>query len=373
MRILHISKFAYPERGGIETFVQDLSAEQASQGHRICILCHHPKAGVPADDRIVGDLRIIRAAISCKLSFAPIAPGFPFLLHRILSEFKPDILHLHLPNPAVLFVPFLTNIPPLIVSWHADVQGQPNRMINRLYPGYRFFENRCLAKASRIIATSPAYRESSPTLAKWRDKCLVVPLGLDMDRYPPSHGAGKDIPPLVLSVGRFTYYKGYEYLVRAARLIPDAHFVIVGDGPDLPGIKALVNRLHLADRVKLPGAVTDRDLQTLFQRASIFCLPSVDRGEAFGMVQLEAMRYGLPIVSTAIPGSGVDWVNQDGVTGLIVPPASPEALARAIEGLLQREDKGAALGRAGQRRLDDNFTIKRVADALNAVYAETAA
>ena len=136
-------------------------------------------------------------------------------------------------------------------------------------------------------------------------------------------------------------------------------------------ISDMVRERGLANRVHLPGSLPDRELRTLLQQATLVCLPSVDRAEAFGVVQLEAMRYGIPLVSTAIPGSGVDWVNQDGVTGLVVPPGDAEALARALQWIVDHPQTGEAMGNAGRRRLATDFTIEKTASALENVYERT--
>jgi len=371
MKILHISKFAHPERGGIETFVRDLSVRQARNGNTVTVLCHQARPGLRRDALTENGVTVVRAPILCSLAFAPISPSFPLLLHRVVREMRPQVIHLHLPSPAALLHAVFPKDTPLIVQWHADVLGSPSLRLRTLYPLYHILERRCLAKAARIIASSSMYLDSSPVLAEWKGKCSVIPLGLDRDRYP-ADATAKSATPLVASVGRFTYYKGFEYLVRAAQLVPGADFVIAGDGPLRQSIRREVDRLGLGDRVRLPGAISDDELRALLQRATLFCLPSVDRGEAFGMSQLEAMRYGLPIVATAIPGSGTGWVNRDGVTGRVVPPASPEALAEAIREILDNPALARGFGEAAGQRFDECFTIDRVAGALDDVYRQAA-
>ncbi|MGE4420718.1 MAG: glycosyltransferase [Pseudodesulfovibrio sp.] len=376
MRILHISKFGHPERGGIETFVRDLSAEQARRGHEVAVLCHQARPWMPTDRTTADGVLAVRARILCNLGFIPVSPSFPLHLRRLVRERRPEIIHLHLPNPAVLFSGLLPAHIPLVIHWHADADGLPGRLLRAAYPVYRLFERKCLALARSVVATSPPYAASSWALTPWRDKCVVVPLGLDPARYPEDAKIAEDadLPeasaPLVLSVGRFTYYKGYATLVEAARRVPGARFVVVGDGPLHGAIRDMVREYGLAERVELSGELADRDLRALQRRADVACLPSVDRAEAFGMAQLEAMRYGVPLVSTAIPGSGVDWVNRDGVTGLVVPPGDAAALAEALQRLIDHPRQRAAMGQAGRRRLEEEFTIVRVATALDGVYRQ---
>ena len=369
MRLLHITKYAHPEKGGMETFVRDLTAEQARRGHAVAVLCHQAASLRPTTNERADGITTIRCATLCATPFTPIAPAFPLRLGDALRQERPDVIHLHLPNPAVLFQALLPANVPLVVHWHADVQGSANAVIRTLYPAYRFFEQRCLSRADRIVATSVPYLESSPSLAPWRDKCAVVPLGLDADRYPEK-STPRPRRPLVLGVGRMAFYKGFEHLVRAAALVRKATFVIAGDGPKRRDIENEIKRLGLEDRVFLPGRVSDADLRRYLQAASVFCLPSVDRGEAFGVSLLEAMRYGLPLVTTSIPGSGTGWVNQDRKTGLVVPPAAPEKLAQAIRHILDDPERAGQYGLAARERFEDEFTIARTARSMDEIYTD---
>ncbi|SMF34690.1 glycosyltransferase [Desulfovibrio gilichinskyi] len=369
MRILHISKYSYPERGGIETFVRDLTAEQVKMGHSVSVLCHHTLPFRKTDARQIDGVKITRSSTICNTAFAPISPFFPMSLQKIVSLHRPQIIHIHLPNPAILFNCFFPSEIPYIVHWHADVKGSPNLVIKILYPFYRQFEQRILSKAKCIIATSPLYLESSHSLRPWLDKCRIVPLGLDQNKYPPRQ-IPPDETPLVLSVGRFAFYKGFKYLVRAAVLLPEARFIIAGDGPEHSRITREVKKLGLENRVSLPGKISDRELFVLLQRASVFCLPSIDRGEAFGMVLLEAMRYGVPLVTTSINGSGTSWVNQNGITGTIVPVASSEALAEAIKEIITQPQKAVQYGQAGKLKFNNLFTILRSAQAIEQIYLD---
>lgn len=368
MRILHIGKYAYPERGGIETFIRDLATEQTRQGQTVNILAHSATNDSLTETTHEGKITITRCRTVCNLAFTPLSPTFPIQLQRLINVERPHVIHLHLPNPAVLFNALFSPNTPLVIHWHADVKGAPSKLIKLLYPIYSLFEQQSIRKASSIIATSPQYLESSDSLARWKNKCTVIPLGLDIERYPRNESIMPQTPPLIASAGRFTYYKGYEHLIRAAQHIPEARFVIAGDGPTHPSMQRLVEKLDLAHRISLPGMISDEKLHLLLQQASVFCLPSTDRGEAFGVVLLEAMRYGLPMVSTAIPGSGTGWVNQDGVTGHVVPPGKPEAIADAINDLLAHSDKLAKYGLAAQQRLATHFSIAKVAADIDQLY-----
>ncbi|BCS89476.1 hypothetical protein PSDVSF_27180 [Pseudodesulfovibrio sediminis] len=210
-------------------------------------------------------------------------------------------------------------------------------------------------------------------MRRWHTKTAVIPLGIDLNRYPAHDTVEQPDRPLVLSVGRCSFYKGFEHLVRAAAAVPEADFVIAGDGSRRWDLLREIDRLALSDRVHLPGAVSDSQLRQYYKQASLFCLPSVDRSEAFGVVLLEAMRYGLPLISTAIPGSGAAWVNMDGHTGIVVPPASPSALAQAIKDMLHNTQRTEEMGKAARARLEETFTIQAVAQSFQALYREVIA
>ncbi|WP_319584076.1 glycosyltransferase [uncultured Pseudodesulfovibrio sp.] len=368
MRILHIGKFLHPERGGIESFIRDLSAEQARRGNDVAVLCYHAHPWRATEWRLSSGVLSVQARILCNVGYAPVAPLFPMHLRRLIRESQPEVIHLHLPNPAVLFLSWFPVDIPLIVHWHADADGLQGRLNRAMYSAYKIFETKSLSRAQAVIATSPPYAASSRSLKPWRDKCVVVPLGLDPGRYPEDPQLVRSAIPTVLSVGRFAFYKGYDILIEAARQVPEARFIIVGDGPLHGKISDQVRDLGLADRVHLPGALPDGELRVLQQQATLVCLPSVDRAEAFGVVQLEAMRYGVPLVSTAIPGSGVDWVNQDGVTGLVVPPGDAKSLAHAVRWIINHPQAAESMGKAGRLRLNAHFTIEAIASALHTVY-----
>jgi len=370
MKVMHIGKYSPPSRGGIESFTFALAKQQTLDGHHVCLLCHRNNSLVTKRRQIDG-LRITEVGTFCKTAFSPISPMFGAKLRQEIRENMPDVIHVHLPNPAVVFTPLIPRDIPLVVHWHADVHGSPSTVLKLAYPAYKTFEQHLLSKAKCIIATSPPYLRASRSLRKWRDKCHVVPLGIvpgkaDTEPQPPSQ-------PTILSVGRFTYYKGFEHLVRAAELVPMASFVIAGNGPLHQETITLVNKMGLQDRITLPGEVTDRQLAALFAKSALFCLPSLDRGEAFGMVLLEAMNYGKPLISTSIPGSGTSWVNKNGVTGIVVPPKDPHNLAKAINFLLKKPELLQKYGRAARQRLLSNFTISNTSESIDKIYKKTIA
>jgi rhamnosyl/mannosyltransferase len=257
-----------------------------------------------------------------------------------------------------------------VTTHHSDIVRQQGWL--RLYgPLFR----RVLRAADRIIATSPRYIETSPWLGPVRDKCTVVPLAVDVRRFtPPATARARRTgrQATLLLVGRLRYYKGLDTLLSALVDLPDLHLDVVGDGPMQTPWKALALELGVADRVTFYGRVGDADLPEHYRKADVFVLPANARSEAFGMVLQEAMACGLPCITTEI-GSGTSWVVQDGVTGLVVPPRDPLALAGAIRNLLDDPERLSEMGQAGRARAESEFTCGAMVARVQAVYEEVLA
>jgi len=237
------------------------------------------------------------------------------------------------------------------------------------YRLYRPFERAVLKRAARIVATSQPYLDASLALAPWRAKVAVVPLGTgDRAETPPMPSLWPQPSGLrLLAVGRLSHYKGFETLIEALAQVPDATLLLVGSGECGVQLRAQAQARGLSDRIAFAGALDDASLAAAYAGADVFVLPSLDRSEAFGLVLLEAMQSGLPVVASAIEGSGVGSVVVDGGTGLLVRPADADALARA---LVQMRDAQARseLGSAGRARWRAQFTLARSAAAVRAIY-----
>jgi rhamnosyl/mannosyltransferase len=233
-----------------------------------------------------------------------------------------------------------------------------------------------LDRASRIIVASPPMAETAEQLADHRDKCVVVPYGIDVAPFEMTPEMTARVAairadarrPLLLFVGRLVPYKGVDVLVRAMVDTP-AHLVIIGDGPLRAPLEQLAADLGVADRVRFAGTLPDPDVVGHYHACDTFVLPSVTRAEAFGMVQLEAMACGKPVISTDLP-SGVPWVNRHGESGLVVPPGNVERLREAIGTLLRDEPLRARLGAGARQRDARDFTARRMAERTVALYRE---
>jgi len=229
-----------------------------------------------------------------------------------------------------------------------------------------------LAKAQVIFATSQAYLDASQALMPWRNKCKVVPLGIDPKRQPEPGATSRDWAASqwnnaeykILSVGRLTYYKGHETLIRAMEHISGGKLILVGDGECKEKLTSLVTSLGLTEKVMLTGYRADEEVKALLESCDVFCLPSIERTEAFGIVLLEAMQVGKPAVASDVPGSGVGWVVNHEKTGLLVAPSDVGALGGALLRLKSDNALRKSMGEAAKKRFESEFQIRQGANGI---------
>jgi glycosyltransferase involved in cell wall biosynthesis len=380
MRILHLGKFFPPHPGGIERFVSDLATAQAARGMAVRVLAHAEPGSWRSSHFRADDVEVDLAACHGQFVYAPVSPAFPRLLARAIRDFKPHVLHIHMPNTSAfwaLLSPAARRIP-WIVHWHADIPLDSRRRALRFaYRFYKPWEQALLRRARAVIATSQAYADSSAALAPWREKVHAIALGLPDAPAPATTDSTKihwPAPGLrLLGVGRLSYFKGFDVLLRALAQVPEASLVLIGGGECADSLHALTAQLRIEARVHFAGRL-DMDaagqalLESTYANADVFCLPSTERAESFGIVLLEAMRAGLPAIASDIPGSGVGFVVRDGETGLLVAPGDVEALAAGIRKLAADADSRRRLGAAGRRRFEREITLERVTPPIAALY-----
>jgi rhamnosyl/mannosyltransferase len=373
--------YSPPHLGGVETVVRTLSeglVEHAGAQVR-ALVCNEGRERV---EETIGGVRVVRLPRQLAVSSAPVAAGMPGAL-RAESRgapspgcAPPDVLNLHAPYPwgELSFLWARPDVPS-VVLYHSDIVRQ-----RRLLAAYGPFLERVLDSVDLIVTSSPQMVRHSPYLAPRSEKCRVVPFGLPAAKLTAAPGveeraaelraahAGR---PLVLFVGRLVYYKGADVLMRAVAQV-DADLVLVGRGPLEGELRALAAALGIAGRTAFLPPLDDAELAAWYRAADVFCLPSVARSEAFGLVQIEAHAAGTPVVSTDLP-TGVPYANPDGLTGLTVPPGDAAALAAALGRLLGDDELRARLGGEAQARARREFTVPRMVARTLDVYAEAAA
>lgn len=363
IRILHIGKSYAPSCGGIETHVRDLAVRQA-QLATVSVLASSFIRRTETSE--IDGVSVTRLATFGTIASMPICPSLPSELRRKPAE----IVHIHLPNPASAFA-FVTSghRGKLVITHHADTMG---RKTLRVFSDP--FVHRIMKMASRIIVTSDRYLWSSQELRPYRDKCSVIPLGISIDD-PYPYDAGNILQlrrrreeRLVLAIGRLVPYKGFDILIRAMKRV-NARLALIGSGPQAESLLDLARREGVRDKIVMLGWIDD--LSSFLHQASIFVMPSVTRAEAFGLVQLEAMAAGLPIINTDLD-SGVPEVSLNGITGFTVPPGNVDALSSAISLLLDRKDLREQFGAAAIDRAAD-FSADTMSDRTMALYEQVLA
>ncbi|MGK7297306.1 MAG: glycosyltransferase [Candidatus Wenzhouxiangella sp. M2_3B_020] len=381
MRVLHIGKFFAPFAGGMENFLLDLMRAADRSGVEQAALVHESPGG---HGRNVGEApfdfleALERVPMMAQIAYAPISPRFGRALEGLVERFRPDLLHLHLPNTSAFWALRIRNAQqiPWIVHWHSDVVGPGlDTKLKLLYPVYRPLEQAVLRRASRIIATSQPYMDSSRALEPWRDKCQVIPLGLDESRT--SETAADNVVPgwsrsdrlKLLAVGRLSRYKGTEVLIEAVNAVPETELIVVGEGERRHRLESVVGD-RAGERIRLVGALPDADRNRLLHSCDVLCLSSINRAEAFGMVLLEAMAAGRPVIVANVPGSGMGWVVDHGRTGWLTEPGDVTDLADRLRILAEDRAEIEKAGRRGRERFEQRFRIEAVAEQVVSVYGE---
>ena len=299
----------------------------------------------------------------------PIAPSFPFVLAR--RSRQAALLALHHPFPlndigVLLGLPRRTA---LVVHWHAEIVRQRS-LAGLLAPLIRH----TLTRAQRIVVSHPALLSESPFLAAHGEKCAVVPYGIDVAYWAELDDAQRRRveelrsrhPRLVIATGRLVPYKGFDVLIEALRHV-DATAIIVGEGPLRHDLLRMARQRGVAERIILAGMLSRDDLKVHLHAARLYAFPSVSAAEAFGIVQIEAMAAGLPIVNTDLP-TGVPHVARHGHEALTVPPSDPAALAAAIAQLLADRALAQRLGAAGRRRATTEYDLQSFVRRIEDVY-----
>ncbi len=361
MKILQVGKFYDPYRGGIETVLRDLCCEL------------HPHVDLQllvanTSSRTVQERRgfpITRAGSWGTMFSASMTPSFPAWMRRLPG----DIVHVHVPNPVAEVSYLMSGKRPMVAHFHSDIVRQKT-LLRAYAPLLHSFYH----QAARIVAPTPNHISVSPFISRFKDKCRVVPFGIPIHKFERTDAVAlaaeklRGDKPVVLFIGRLVYYKGVEYLIQAMTRL-DAQLWIIGTGPLEASLRQLASSMNLQDKVSFLGNIADEDILTYYHACDVFVLPSIANSEMFGMVQLEAMACGKPVVATNLP-TGVSWVNQHGVTGFLVPPQRPDALAETIQKLLKNPSLRQEMGEAGRKRVETEFTAQRMAAGILEVYRE---
>lgn len=370
MKALHFGRLHNAQFGGLERVVANL-LKGLNRSMDVTNLVANERLATEVLE--VDGYRVYKVPALAMVAGTALCPTMPLWARRLHREQRFDIAHLHFPDPmshlAAMTLPAEVK---LVISWHSDIVRQKN-----LLKLYRPFLDRIVARADAIIGATPFHFSSSAQLGAADPRKLhVVPYGIDFAPFaaPEAVAAGAELHRklmrrfVIFAVGRHVYYKGFEFLVRAMREVRnDALLVVGGSGPLTTDLQRLAVEQGVHERVLFAGRIPEKELPAYYHAADVFCLPSVEPSEAFGLVQVEAMACGKPVVCCEL-GNGVSYVNRNGVTGLVVPPRDPAALAGAINRLLEDKELRDAMGVAGRKRTVSEFNLEKMWKGTLSVY-----
>ncbi len=348
----------------------DVSRELAARGHEVTVVTTRHTSSAPERETVDG-FDVVRVKPATVVLRTPIAPR----IRAVLRGMPMDVVHAHMPPPLSAY--YAADVCaardlPLVVTYHCDVElpSPLGSFIEALYR--RSLGASTLERAAEVIVTTRTYAATSR--AVWRHNPVVIPNAVDARRFRPDvDGASVrqslKIPadrPVALLVGRIVPHKGVEHLIEASLHLPEAQFLIAGEGSSLEAMEEFADALGVKDRVRFLGRISQDNLPKVYAACDVFVLPSVSRLEAFGIVALEAMATGKPVVVADIPG--VREVIEDGREGLLADPVNPQDLAEKMRRLLEDADLRREMGRRGREKVLADFTIEKVTDEILRVY-----
>ncbi|MBY5947417.1 glycosyltransferase [Photobacterium rosenbergii] len=368
MKILNFSKFYPPYKGGIEKVAVDLTEGLNSKNIDTTVLCFDSE-----DSEASYTYEVQKSKVIANIKSTPISISNIFDYYKLAKEV--DLVHVHFPNPmanlSIFFTWYVFNVKPkIVVHWHSDIVKQKYILLV-----YKLLMNWLLKRCDSIVCTSKKYFESSHQLLDFKDKVEIIPIGIDTHHLNIDRDIYNNIKnsysgkKIVFTLGRHVYYKGYRYLIESlCGLNEDIVVIIGGTGPLTDELKALVKELGVSDKVVFVGRIPDEHIGAYYSSCDIYCMPSIERSEAFGVVQLEAMFFGKPIISTRIKGSGVDWVNMHMESGLTVDTHNPTQLASAINLLSSDTALYKELSEGAKKRFHQHFDVSVMSRSFERLY-----
>lgn len=365
IQVLQVNKLYSPYTGGIEHIVQQI-AEGLKERINIKVLVCNEKG--KAKKEIINGVPVYRSASFGRWGNLPIPKHFVRDFKKLAK--RADIVHVHMPFPfadlACLLSHYKGN---LVISYHSDIVRQKKMMFF-----YRPIMKQFLKRADIILVATKGHIENSSYLKQFQDKCAVIPFGLEknLENYAEKAIQNKkrteEKKIQFLFVGRLVYYKGCDILLKAFAKLPEtANLTIVGEGVLKKELIALSEQFKIEKRVEFLGELPEQKLWKLFEQCDVFVLPSVAKTEAFGIVQIEAMAFGKPVINTRL-NSGVPYVSIDKVTGLTVEPNHIEELAKAMNWMIEHKKERLQMGENARRRVEEEYTSKKMLDRIMRVY-----
>ena len=370
MKLLQIPNYYFPHTGGIEQVSRDIvhSLKETNIDQEIICFNENAKRGNFVNNRkkdveeVADGIRIHRCGCFAKVASQSLSLSYPFRLKQVIKEFDPDTIIFHYPNPFVasFLLPLIKKNHKFILYWHLDITKQ--KILGKLFNHQTV---KLLERADIVVATSPNYIEGSTYLSKYKEKCMVIPncVSIDFSNITEkTKEKAKEIRNkykekcICFTVGRHIPYKGLEYLIDAGKYLNDNYVVLIGGKGPLT--ESLKERAKGDNKIEFLGFISDEDLLAYYLASDVITFSSITKNEAFGISLAEGMSFEKPAVTFTIPGSGVNYVNLNNITGIEVPNKDCKAYAKAIALLNSDKELYKAYAKAAKERVIRNFTYE---------------
>lgn len=360
MKIVHIGKYDYHKFGGIEKVCFDIINELSINNH-IIFLYFGKKNHITKYKNITK----YSSKVLINIFSQPVSLSFIVNYFKIL-KLKPNIIHVHLPNYLILFCLFFTKnifLKKTIIHWHSDVINK-----NILFQLLSFLEKNILNRVHAIISTSNEYATSSNILIKFIHKVKIIPICIksSSDIMPFHNKITNTNTNNILAVGRLVPYKGFDILIKACSLIKsDFTLKIVGSGTEYYYLCELIKNYKLDHKIQILNNIANEDLYKLYQNTNIFCMPSINRAEAYGISMLEAISHGIATISFEIEGSGLNYVNSMGIK---VKNIKSEDLYKNLDLLLKDKTLRESISKNNLTYYKENFNFNNYINSYLSLY-----
>jgi glycosyltransferase involved in cell wall biosynthesis len=371
MRILQLGRFYPPSFGGIQNVIYEITTGLNCSGVHCDVLCSNDKNLYEVskyDGYQVLRTRSYGTYFSTSITLQMISK-----LNEIKNNY--DIISVHFPDPMAVVALLMTRPKAkIVIHWHSDVIKQ--KYLLKLFEP---FQNWIIGKANLVIGATINHIEGSDQRDKMVFKSNIIPYPFDTNyllncvnsellKELKEKYNGKKI---VFGMGRLVYYKGFEHLIDAAKYLSDDYMILIGgQGVLKEKLKEQIRSNNLEGKVELLGAIPQNDLGTYYEICDVFCLPSTYRSEMYGIVQLEAMSFGKPVVSTKLKRSGVSNVNIDNVTGMCVKVADSSEIGNAIKLITNEPERYKKYSINAKNRVSDVFEKSIIIKKLIDTYSE---
>jgi glycosyltransferase involved in cell wall biosynthesis len=368
-KILHISKYFYPYYGGIEDVARTIVDELKPYFEQRIICFNHERGSIYN----INGADVLRIGTTLTIASQPISFTYRRKLQKMIDVYKPDFIHLHLPNPLIATYILTLNLhgAKIISHWHADILGK-----NYFYPFYKPFENKLLEKSYKIVATSEMYKNYSIPIKNFKAKTVILPNTVNETKLHLFEGEQEEIEKIrakynykkiVFFVGRHVPYKGIDFLMEAEKVITEDCIIVIAGTGELT--ESLKNKVGENQRIKFIGRLSNNELKYYLYASDVFAFPSHNRSEAFGVALAEALYCGLPAVSFNIEGSGSLWVNKDKHTGFIVENRNVSEFAAAISKILASDELRNEMSKNAVQWVKSNFLKDQIIPIMHEIYS----